>query len=227
MQNSSNIAQKTISHDAAAGAAGYTKRLLSIYDFFVLQFANTFAWKCPTSLILDFYNQHVSNKHLDVGVGTGYFLDKCQFPSLHPIISLVDLNPNTLEFTAKRIRRYNPTSFIANVLEPLEIELTSFDSMGLNYLFHCLPGTLLSKGIVLKNLKPFLNNGGIVFGTTILGENVTQNLIAQKMSSVLNSKGIFSNTNDKLEDLETIFKENFRDYSIEVVGCVAFFFGRI
>ncbi|GAX43820.1 hypothetical protein NIES4075_48350 [Tolypothrix sp. NIES-4075] len=227
MQNSYSSAQDTITHDAAAGAASYTKQVLAIYDFLVLGFANTFAWKCPTRLILDFYNQHISNKHIDVGVGTGYFLDKCQFPSSHPIICLLDLNPNTLEVTAKRIRRYNPTTFIANVLEPLKLELTGFDSIGLNYLLHCLPGNMLSKGVVFKNLKPFLNDGGVVFGTTILGQGVPHNLIARKMTSLYNYKGIFGNINDNLEDLKTILKENFHDYSIQVIGSVAFFVGQI
>ncbi len=226
MQNDYNLAQKPITHDAAAGAASYSKQVLSIYDFLVLGFANTFAWKCPTRLILDFHNKHVSGKHLDVGVGTGYFLDKCQFPSSHPIITLLDLNPNCLEVTAKRIRRYNPTTFIANVLEPLQLELTDFDSVGLNYLLHCLPGTMLSKGVVFENLKPLLNEQGVVFGTTILGQGVTHNFIARKMTSVLNSKGIFGNTNDNLEDLETILKDNFRDYSVQMIGCVALFVGR-
>jgi len=226
MQNTYSSAQDTISHDAAAGAAGYTKQLLAIYDFYVLGFANTFAWKCPTRLNLDFYNQHISNKHLDVGVGTGYFLDKCQFTSSHPIISLLDLNPNTLEVTAKRIRRYNPTTCIGNVLEPLQLEST-FDSIGLNYLLHCLPGTMLSKSIVFENLKPFLNDGGVVFGATILGQSVEHNFLARKMTSVLNSKGIFGNTKDNLEDLQTILKENFRDRSIQIIGSVAFFVGRI
>lgn len=60
----------------AAGAAVYSKPFLSVYDLYVLGFSNTFVWHCPARLILDFYNEHISRKHLDVGVGTGYFLDK-------------------------------------------------------------------------------------------------------------------------------------------------------
>jgi hypothetical protein len=65
---------------AAAGAAIYSKLFLSVYDFYVLGFSNSFVWQCPSRLILAFYNEHISGKQLDVGVGTGYFLDKCQFP---------------------------------------------------------------------------------------------------------------------------------------------------
>src|SRR5262245_22523218 len=96
---------QTAKGSAEAGAAIYNKPLLAIYDLGVIGLSNTLAWRCPSHLILDFYNQHISANHLDVGVGTGYFLDKCRFPSSSPRIALLDLNPNSLEATAKRLRR--------------------------------------------------------------------------------------------------------------------------
>ncbi|PHM05708.1 class I SAM-dependent methyltransferase, partial [Nostoc sp. 'Peltigera malacea cyanobiont' DB3992] len=124
-----NSTQKPeITIDATFGAAVYNKSVLMIYDFYVLGLSNTFFWKCPTQLILNFYNQHVSAKHLDVGVGSGYFLDNCQFSNPNPIITLVDLNPNSLEYTAQRIHRYKPTTLLANIFQPLPSALT-FDSI--------------------------------------------------------------------------------------------------
>lgn len=211
----------------AAGAAIYSKPFLSIYDLYVLGFSNTFVWQCPSRLILDFYNEHISGKHLDVGVGTGYFLDKCKFPTSNPAIALVDLNPNSLQATAKRLQRYSLTTHIANALEPLRIEPADFDSIALNYLLHCLPGNILSKGAVFRNLKPLLNNnGGVTFGTTILGRGIKRNLLAKILMRAYNSKRVFSNTDDNVTDLESALKDNFRDYSVRVVGCVAFFVGR-
>src|SRR5579859_657862 len=93
---------------SVAGAAIYSRTILSVYDIGVLGFSNTFVWKCPTSQILSFYDDHVSANHLDVGVGTGYFLDKCEFPLESPRITLFDLNRNSLRATAKRIGRYKP-----------------------------------------------------------------------------------------------------------------------
>ena len=87
-----------ISEDAVRrGAAVYSRPVLAIYDLFVLRFTNTFVWKCPSSHILEFYDHNVSDKHLDVGVGTGYFLDRCRFPSTTPQIALMDLNENSLQ----------------------------------------------------------------------------------------------------------------------------------
>ncbi len=62
--------------DARKGAAVYTPLSLALYDLVVLGFSNFFVWRCSSRLILDFYNQHISDKHLDIGVGTGYFLDR-------------------------------------------------------------------------------------------------------------------------------------------------------
>lgn len=67
---------------------------------------------------------------------------------------------------------------------------------------------------------------GKVFGTTILGQAVRQNAIAKKLMNVYNAKGIFGNANDTAADLERILKDNSRDYSLRMVGCVAFFVGQ-
>lgn len=61
--------------DPSKGAAAYTPVTLALYDLYVLRFSNSFVWKCPSRLILDLYDQHVSSKHLDIGVGTGYVME--------------------------------------------------------------------------------------------------------------------------------------------------------
>ena len=90
---------------SAAGATIYSKTILAVYDLGVLGVSNTFIWRCPSRHILDLYNRHVSAKHLDVGLGTGYFLDKCSFPSANPAITLLDLNTNSQDAASQRIRR--------------------------------------------------------------------------------------------------------------------------
>lgn len=211
----------------APGAAIYSKRMLSIYDLFVLGFSNRFAWGCPSRLILDFYNEHVSGRHLELGVGTGYFLDKCTFPTPNPVIALADLNPNSLEKAAKRLRRYEPTTHVVNVLRPFWIKPASFDSIAMNYLLHCLPGDLQSKGVVFQHLKAMLNpKGGEIFGATILGQGVQHNLLGRTLMTIYNAKGIFCNQQDNVSDLEHALKTHFHNVGIRIVGCGAFFVGR-
>lgn len=211
---------------ALAGAAIYSKPVLSIYDSFVLGFSNAYVWNSSLRRMLSFYDEHVSANHLDVGVGTGYFLDNCVFPSDSPAISLLDLNPNSLQAASRRISRYRPTTYAANILEALAAELPRFDSVGLNFLLHCLPGSMLSKGAVFRNLEPYLNGSGVVFGTTILGQGVAQNALARLFMRFYNSRGIFDNMQDNATDLERILKESYGNYSIEVEGSVAYFTGR-
>lgn len=214
--------------DVSAGAAVYSKFVLSIYDLYVLGFSNSFVWKCSSRQILAFYNKHISANHLDVGVGTGYFLDMCEFPIAQPNIGLLDLNENSLQTTATRLSRYHPTIYSADVCAPLTIEHVEFDSIALNYLLHCLSGNLLKKRNVFRNLKPLLNkNGGVMFGSTILGQGVEHNFLGKKLMKTYNAKGIFGNTEDNVADLETVLKDEFAEYSINVVGCVAFFVGQI
>ena len=213
---------------AAAGAAAYSKPLLSIYDIWVLGFSNSYIWRCPTRVLLDFYNKHITGSHLDVGVGTGYLLDKCTFPVQNPRIALADLNENSLHAAANRLRRYTPGIYVANVLEPMTIEPAGFESIGLNYLLHCLPGNISNKASAIRNLVPLLReDGGVLFGSTILGIGVRHNLLGRALMRAYNKRRIFSNFADRVADLEMVLRNEFREYSVQVVETVALFVGKI
>ena len=128
--------------EVEAGQRIYTPFTLRVYDLFVLGFSNRFVWRCPSSEMLGRYDSHVGARHLDVGVGTGWFLDHCTWPVESPKITLLDLNENSLSAASDRIRRYAPAAVQANVLDPVDLGDALFDSIGANFLFHCLPGGL-------------------------------------------------------------------------------------
>lgn len=65
-----------------------------------------------------------------------------------------------------------------------------------------------------------------LWGSTILGQGVRKNFIADILMRTYNAKGIFSNSKDNLDDLEKILKEHFRSYKVQAEGCVALFEGR-
>jgi SAM-dependent methyltransferase len=225
-----------IQRDAAQGAAVYSRATLAAYDAFVVGFSNTYAWKCPSRLLVEFYNENVSGEHLDVGVGTGYFLDRCRFPTASPKVTLVDLNPNCLRTTARRLGRHHPVyelagCHLANVLEPVELgeagfPKTKFGSIGVNYVLHCLPGEMAAKGAVFANLKPWLGPGGVLFGATILGSGVEHGFLARKLMGVYNAKGIFGNVSDSEEGLRSALGREFAEWSVRMVGSVALFTGK-
>jgi len=211
---------------AAAGQAVYTPRMLRLYDLLVLAVSNRFIWKCPTVRLLQLYNDNVSNNHLDVGVGTGYYLDHCRFPSDRPRIALLDINPNCLQATAARIARYSPTCHEANIFEPLELNEAKFDSIGLNYVLHCLPGTMPEKLVAVKHLAELLLvPGGVLFGSTLLHGGVPRGWPARRLMDFYNRKQIFSNAEDDLAMLEQGLAETFDSCTIEVAGCAALFHG--
>lgn len=218
---------KPSDEQAEAGQAVYTKSTLSAYDIIVLGISNRYIWKCPSARIEEHYNKYISANHLDVGVGTGYFLDRCRFPSESPRVVLMDLNPNTLDFASDRISRYAPETYIQNILEPISVDIPRFDSVGLNYLLHCVPGAITKKAVAFDHLISLMIPGATIFGATILQIGVPRNWAAVQLMKLYNEKGIFSNSSDDLEGLERALNERFVDVSLKVVGCVALFSGRI
>jgi len=210
-----------------AGQAVYTKRLLRVYDPLVLGISSRYVWRCPSARIQSLYRRHVSCSHLDVGVGTGYFLDRCRFPSDRPRVALMDLNPTALEYAASRISRYRPEIYRQNVLEPIRVEIPKFDSVGINYLLHCLPGPIREKAVALDHLKTLMNPGAVLFGSTILQGGVSRGWAARRLMGLYNRKGIFSNTEDDLDGLWEVLRQRFDQVSVDVIGSVALFSGRV
>lgn len=212
-----------------AGQAVYSASFLNIYDLWVHGVSNRVLWRCPTARLVAHYDQNVSARHLDVGVGTGLLLDRCAFPTPHPQVVLCDLNENSLHHCAQRIARYNPTTVRADVLQPLpeEIPRDSFDSIGLSYLLHCLPGDVPGgKWTAFDSLKAALGPDGVLFGSTILGAGISPNLAAQGVLKLYNSRGIFGNDADDLATLRAELERRFTRVHIEVVGLVALFTAR-
>jgi hypothetical protein len=208
-----------------AGQAVYSPLVLRIYDWVVLGFSNRFLWRCPTAELRRLYDRNVSDRHLDVGVGTGYFLDRATWPVADPSITLLDLNADCLRAASKRIRRYAPRTVLANILDVLPA-LEPFGSVGLCYLLHSLPGPIAEKAIVFDHLRPYLRPGACVFGATIVQGDVPRSRSAQAVMNLYNRKGIFSNSHDTVADLQAALGKRFGSVKIEVKGAVALFEAR-
>ncbi|HEY92057.1 MAG TPA: class I SAM-dependent methyltransferase [Dehalococcoidia bacterium] len=208
------------------GTRWYTNAFLGIYDWFALGLHCRFIWGCDSKTIVDFYSKHVSGNHLDVGTGTGYFLDKCHFPVKSPRLTLVDLNPHSLDISQKRLSRYHPTVYCRDVLRPPGIGASGFDSISITHLLHCLPGDMDSKGIVFQNLKPLLNPGGVLFGCTFIQQTSKYMPLTSVLTRLANKLGFMSNRNDDVSGLSRQIEKYFAEYSLEIVGCEVFFQAR-
>ncbi|GBU16331.1 MULTISPECIES: class I SAM-dependent methyltransferase [Methylobacterium] len=215
--------------DTRAGQAVYDPRTLALYDLVVLKLSNPLVWRCPTRRILALYDRHAGASHLDVGVGTGWYLDRCRFPVPAPRVGLMDLNPHTLDAAGARIARYRPERTTVDVLnaDPGALSgIAPFASVGLTYLLHCLPGAIPEKARAFDTVIPLLEPGGTLFGATILSEGVPVSAPARALMRVYNAKGVFSNTRDGLDALRAALEARFREVAVETVGCVALFSAR-
>lgn len=207
------------------GDSAYTKSLLSVYDGAVLGFSLRWIWGCPSRHLLDLYNRHVGAAHLDIGVGTGYFLDKCRFPSPEPRIVLLDLNTNCLERTARRLQRYGPRQCKADILGPFP-ELGQFDSIGMSLILQCLAGGMAAKMQIFGRLERSLKKGGTFFGATILNDRSWTTPLAVPVAKFYNYAGAFSNLDDDQSALEAGLAQYFPSYQVSRRGRMALFAGR-
>ena len=212
------------------GASHYTWANLYIYDFWVLCISSSFAWRCSTwNILIPFFKSHVGRQHLDIGVGTGYFPTKAG--DTIETLTLVDLNPNCLSMASRRIPQLKngTNTIIADALQPgmlpssLPQSLRSYDSISLMYLIHTLPGPPGNKLQIFCNVKPYLKEKGIVFGSTILGKDVYHNLFAMLLRWVYNRIGLFDNLADGKDELLKALTSEFEKVEVEVIGCVLLF----
>jgi ubiquinone/menaquinone biosynthesis C-methylase UbiE len=89
------------SPNTAAGTTIYKHSALKLYDIVMLKFSNTHTWRCRTASVrLPSFAQNLSQNHLDIGIGTGYYSRQSiasRILTKYSKVTLVDLNPNTLE----------------------------------------------------------------------------------------------------------------------------------
>jgi hypothetical protein len=208
-----------------SGHGVYNPFVLRLYDAFVHGFSNRFIWRCETEELLALYQRNVSACHLDVGVGTGYFLDHTQFPAARPLITLLDANPACLAVASRRIARHAPHLVHADVLHPLP-PIGPFSSVGLCYLLHCVPGSIPAKAIMFDHCKAVMAPAARIFGATIVQGSAPRSWAVQRLLDFYNAKGIFSNAYDTIEDLESELASRFCEVKVMMQGAVAVFEAR-
>jgi Methyltransferase domain len=215
-----------IAHAAAVARAHavYTPFALKFYDLLVHGLSNRFAWQCPTDRLVDLYAANLSANHLEAGVGTGLFLDRAgtEFDRL----VLADINEHCLDRAARRLARFQPQLRQVNLLEALPVDLGRFETVGLTYVLHCLPGPMDEKLLAVDHLKPVMAEGATLFGATILGDAIKPNSAAKALLGLYNKKGVFNNRADDLEALIRGLKDRFSSVDITQHGLVALFRAR-
>jgi hypothetical protein len=201
----------------------FNKLTLPFYDLVLYGLISRRAWGMPIARLDAHYQRYMRSNHLEVGVGTGYLLDRVEFPSGPTRLALMDLSEPCLERTARRVARHTPEVHVQNLLEPMRHQLAPFDSIALNYVMHCIPGSFAEKHIAFLHLASLLGPHGVLFGTTVLGEGVQKNLMARPAMWLLNAIGLFNNRHDNARDLERLLRKHFQVLEFDVMGVVAAF----
>jgi SAM-dependent methyltransferase len=206
---------------AYAGQSEYTPFFLRIYDPVVLGLFTRVIWRCPTSRLVGQYRRSVRPRHLDVGPGTGYFLERAGLPERCPV-TLLDPNRNVLDHASRRLQRLEITAVEADVLKPLPLA-GPFDSAALTGVLHCLPGPLPRKAAAVANIAAVLAPTGVLFGASILGRSGRHTWLARRVLDVNNRRGTFDNLDDTQDGLREILEASFERVEVETIGSMAIF----
>lgn len=208
------------------GAEKYSRAVLAAYDTFVLKWSNTYAWRCPRERLLAHYDTHLGGRHLDIGPGTGWYLNQATYPISAPEVTLMDLNTNTMAMTTRRLadRNITPAVHTGSILAPIDPSIGVFDSVAANFVFHCVPGTWEQKGKAFGHIAEVIADDGVFFGSTILGAAAGHNLFGRVLCALYNGPiKAFHNSTDDLNGLRTALSAAFETVDITVVGTVAVF----
>lgn len=219
MTTSTFPTERTV-HD---GARFYSRLLLAIYDVLIMGLFTPYVWRCKPRHYLELYKKYMSRNHADVGVGTGYVLDKCHYQPGQVRIGLFDLQENCLDYTAKRLERFKPEVYQRNALEPIHIKAKGFDSIALGGILHCIPGDLNDKGKVFASLQPIMRRSSRVFGYTILNKGVKKTRLSRSVFYLCQKLKVINGINDCASDLNSQLKKHFQQHDLKVIGCVAIF----
>ena len=206
---------------AYAGQREYSPQFLKVYDPVILGFFTRVVWRCPTIRLAEPYRRYVGHRHLDIGPGTGYFLERAGLPE-HSQVTLLDPNVHVLDHAAQRLQHLDITTVEADVCKPLPVD-GPFDSAALAGVLHCLPGPLSHKARAVANVAAVLAPTGVLFGSSILGTTGSHTWLSRRALDILNRRGTFDNLGDTQEGLSEILRASFDQVELTTIGSMAIF----
>lgn len=203
------------------GQRDYNALMLAAYDPVVLGPIARFVWRCPTTRLVELYRHHIRDRHLDIGPGTGYFLEHAGLSSGSQV-TIVDPNRNVLRHVSRRLRSLHVTAVEADVLKPLPLT-GPFHSAALHLVLHCLPGPPASKAAAVADVAAVLAPAGVLFGASVIGTSGDHTRAARMFLRAFNWQGAFDNLGDTEDGLRDILGASFERVELETIGSIAVF----
>ena len=209
---------------AFRGQADYNEVLLRLYDPLVLGPIARYVWRAPNEVMRRLYREHIRPNHLDVGPGTGYFIDHTGLPAGCKV-TILDPNRTVLRHVSRRLRDLEVTPVEADILKPLP-PMGPFASAGMNAVLHCLPGPMDHKALAVANIASVLAPDGVLFGASVLGRAARHTRMGRAFLWAFNRRGAFDNLDDTEDGIAEILRRSFGEVTIETVGGLAIFVAR-
>ncbi|WP_238841438.1 SAM-dependent methyltransferase [Prescottella equi] len=211
------------------GTLNYGQHMLAKYNSRVSAWSNSLVWKCPTASLLQYYDDNIGTRHLEVGARSAWFLEQANPPTT--MAETYILGPKTRETIAAKKRLTDQglltRVYISSVMAPIAPSVGCFDSIAANLVFHRIPGTWSEKSLAIRYISDALKENGVFFGATILGVGVRHNLLGRTLRGVFNSRlGGFHNSKDDKDGLVDVLEAFFERVNVVVEGSVAKFIAR-
>ena len=224
-------------------------RIVCADDVLVWGFNSPFLWRIKEEEIHSLYKSNIRQNHCEIAVGTGLFLSQV-VSKICKMMTLIDLNENSLKSCEERIqhccfeKKKGDEDYIINAVHVPKIskivaDITTppgedsalkslngtFQSVGANFLFHCLHGAnLRDKMHAFQKCAALLDpEEGLFFGSTILGKEIVKDkervgTNTMKVLNDFNDWGVFGILGDSYGDLKYILQELFEDVDLRRVG---------
>lgn len=222
---------------SATSDAVYTPAILQVYDSIVWNFNSPFLWRIHADEIQALYQDAMadSESHAEIAVGTGKFLHGLPLSMPLQRVTLLDLNPHTLESAKTRLTTAPALGGVAmdahafNVLEDPPSSLRgTFDSVAANFLIHCLHGGRAVTDRAVQTASMLLRPEGVFFGSTILGAELDEAAgpAALATHTAYNQLGIFGNEQDCFSDVSDALHRHFGEVQCWRAGYCAVWVAR-
>ncbi|KAF5022680.1 hypothetical protein F66182_5228 [Fusarium sp. NRRL 66182] len=236
-----------IPHAPNAGSVRFTPIVLHIYDFYVIRVSAPLIWRCsPQKYLRPLFSDNFSKRHVDIGVGNGYFPTKAiKDIGRNPKdqhLTLVDLSEHSLASARQRVLAQYPETDVRCVLAdaakpvPAALQNEQFDSASLFLVLHHMPGPTLAKAKAIANAKGLLASHGVLVGSTVLGKQWEKTDHGYKVKDekplgrfasfalgFYNKRGIFDNLQEDPNVLEKVLRQEFEEVETRVVAMMFLF----